>query len=84
MEYDQDARLINFLSGVACGAVIGAGVALLMAPDSGRKTRRKIHRAADDLRDTAYDRWDDLTDDVKARVEEALKEARKGMKRVRG
>ena len=84
MEYDQDARFISFISGVVCGAAIGAGMALLVAPESGHKTRKKLHRAADDLRDSAYERWDELTDDVKDRVEEALKEARKGMKRVRG
>ncbi len=77
MEYDDDARLFNFLSGLICGAAIGAGVALLMAPDSGRKTRKRIHRAADDLRDTATDRWEDITEEVRDKVDEALTTARK-------
>jgi gas vesicle protein len=77
MEYDDDARLFNFLSGLICGAAIGAGVALLMAPDSGRKTRKRIHRAAEDLRDTASDRWDDISDEVRDKVDEALSTARK-------
>jgi gas vesicle protein len=77
MEYDDDARLFNFLSGLICGAAIGAGVALLMAPDSGRKTRKRIHRAADDLRDTATDRWEDISEEVRDKVDEALTTARK-------
>lgn len=77
MEYDDDARLFNFVSGLVLGAALGAGVALLMAPDSGRKTRKRIHRAAGDLRETATDRWEDISDEVRDRVDEALSTARK-------
>ena len=77
MEYEDNARLVNFTTGVVCGAVIGAGVALLLAPDSGRRTRRKISRTAGEVRNQAGDRWDDLTEDVKDRVDEAVQEARK-------
>ncbi|MFZ5896140.1 MAG: YtxH domain-containing protein [Myxococcota bacterium] len=34
---------------IGLGAVVGAGVALLFAPDSGRETRRRIMREADKL-----------------------------------
>lgn len=77
MEYNDDARLFNFVSGLVCGAAIGAGLALLMAPDSGRKTRRRLGRAAEDLREDASDRWDELSDEVRDRVDEALSGARK-------
>jgi gas vesicle protein len=77
MEYDDDGRLFNFVSGLVCGAAIGAGVALLLAPDKGTKTRKRIHRAAEDLKDNAQDRWDVLADDVRDRVDEALAGARK-------
>jgi gas vesicle protein len=77
MEYDDDARLFNFISGLICGAAIGAGVAILMAPESGKKTRRRISRAAEDLRENAGDRWDDLADEVRERVDEALAGAKK-------
>ncbi len=76
MEYDDDARLFDFLAGLVCGAAIGAGVALVLAPDSGRKTRRRLHKVAGDLRETAADRWDEIADDVRGRVEEALHGAR--------
>jgi len=77
MEYDDDTRLFNFAVGLLCGAAIGAGVALVMAPASGKKTRRRIERAAGDLRETAEHRWEEMADEVRDRVEEALDGARK-------
>ncbi len=77
MEHDEEARFVSFLTGLVCGAAIGAAAALLMAPESGRKTRKRLHRAAEDLRETATDRWDEVADDVRERVEEALEGARK-------
>ena len=46
MEYDHEAQVLNFLSGLVLGAVIGAGVALLTAPESGNRTRRRIRKVA--------------------------------------
>jgi gas vesicle protein len=78
MEYDEHStQVMNFVSGLVLGAVIGAGVALLTAPESGRRTRKRLRRAAGDVRDTATDRWDDLADEVKGRVDDAFKGARK-------
>ena len=77
MEYDHDRQVFNFVSGLILGAVIGAGVALLAAPQSGQRTRRRIKRAAGDLKHTAADRWDALADDVKERVDDAIQGAKK-------
>ena len=77
MEYEDDSRVLNFATGLFCGALIGAGVALLLAPDSGRRTRRRISRTADGVRSNAEDRWEDFTEDVKDRVDEAMQGARK-------
>jgi gas vesicle protein len=40
---------------VFVGALIGAGMALLFAPQSGRKTRRKIGDIAEDAKEYATD-----------------------------
>lgn len=77
MDYDDDARFFNFAAGLLLGAVIGAGAALLMAPDSGRKTRRRIRRAAGDFAETAQERWDEVTGEVRSRVDEAVQGARR-------
>ena len=77
MEYDSDAQVLNFVSGLVLGVVIGAGIALLMAPEPGRKTRRRIQKGAGALGTQATDRWDELADDVKERVDQAVKGTRK-------
>lgn len=46
-----DAKSVSMLGiGMIVGAVIGAGIALLMAPQSGAETRRVLSRRADRLR----------------------------------
>ncbi|MBT8336319.1 MAG: YtxH domain-containing protein [Gemmatimonadetes bacterium] len=82
MEYDEHStQVVNFVAGLALGAVLGAGIALLTAPHSGRRTRRQIRRTAVDVRSQAGDRWEDLAEDVKNRVDDALDGARTRFKR---
>lgn len=77
MRHEENGYYAGFTAGMVCGALIGAGVALLMAPQSGKRTRKRLGRAADDLRETATDRWDEIADDVRGKVEEALTAAKK-------
>ena len=73
---EQDGQVFNFVWGVLLGAVIGAGIALLAAPEPGRKARKRIKRAAGDLRKSAGYRLDDLADEMKGKVDEVVKGAR--------
>ncbi len=77
MEYDHESQVLNFVSGLLLGAVIGAGIALLAAPEPGHRTRRRIRRKAGDIRETASDKWEDLTDDMRGKVDHAIRGARK-------
>ena len=43
------------LSAFVLGGMVGAGVALLLAPQSGTETRRKIEELADDVKEKAAD-----------------------------
>jgi gas vesicle protein len=45
----------GFLAGVLFGAFLGAGVALLFAPEKGQKTRRELDRRLRALRHDALD-----------------------------
>ena len=77
MEYDHEAQVTNFISGLILGAIIGAGVAMLTAPQSGRRTRRRLRKTATGIRDTAGDRWEELADEMKVKVDDAIDGARK-------
>lgn len=76
MYYDEDTGAMNFVTGVLVGAVIGVSLTLLGAPQSGRKTRRKLLKAVSSARDNAGDRWDDLSDDVRSAVHAGRKRVR--------
>lgn len=76
MYYDEDNGTVSFVAGVLVGVVIGASVALLTAPQSGRKTRRRLFKAVSTARDSAGDRWVDLADDVRSAVETGRKRIR--------
>jgi len=81
MEYDHEAQVTNFISGLILGAIIGAGVVMLTAPQSGRRTRRRIRKTATGIRDTAGDRWEELADEMKVKVDDAIEGARKKLAR---
>lgn len=60
--------LVTFLTGVA----IGAGLALLYAPQSGEETRKKLK-----------DSYDKVSDDVKESYEKFSKEAQKAIEAIK-
>ena len=77
---DAEAREQNsvrtFLAGLAIGALVGAGVALLFAPQSGSDTRRAVSRRAKHLAREARDRYDDAKDKLRrARREKESEDA---------
>lgn len=77
MDGDRAAHPVTFMSGFILGPMVGAGIALLAAPEAGTKTRKRIRRVAGESRDSAGDHWDDLTEDVKHKVDGAVRGARK-------
>lgn len=70
MEYEGEVQVANFIAGLLVGAVIGASAALLLAPQSGRRTRKRLTRAAGEVATTAGDRWESVSDDVRDRVDD--------------
>lgn len=63
---DNSGDLGSFLAGFLIGGLIGAGAALLMAPQSGEETRALIGEKSIELRDRAYE----TASDVQARAGE--------------
>ena len=58
------ARLGVFGLGLAIGAILGSGTALLFAPQSGEEARAGIGRKAREVREDVRDSWDDLRDEL--------------------
>ncbi|MCH1570150.1 MAG: YtxH domain-containing protein [Longimicrobiales bacterium] len=76
MESVDERQALSFVSGLVLGAVIGAGVAILAAPQPGRKTRKKLKRAARRARGQTTHRLDELATELKQRVDETVTAAR--------
>ena len=63
----------TFLLGALAGALVGAGVALLMAPKAGAEVRRDLTEGYGSVRDAAARRYRDLADRASAKLDQALK-----------
>jgi gas vesicle protein len=61
----------SMLTGFVVGALVGAGLALLLAPASGTDTRRRLGETARKLRDDAKERMSHARETVSSLKEEA-------------
>jgi gas vesicle protein len=62
----------TFFAGFVIGGLVGAAVAMLLAPQSGEDTRTLIHDRSIELRDKAVE----VGQDARGRAEKALEDAR--------
>ena len=68
MYYNDDTASVSFVAGLIVGVAVGAGLTLLLAPQSGRRTRRHLARRVEDVTDEAVDRWDDVAGELRSAV----------------
>lgn len=61
---DREKKAVAAALLILAGGVVGAGVALLMAPQSGQRTRKDIARYARKTKNRAHDVVDDLSTTV--------------------
>lgn len=66
------------------GAVAGGVTALLLAPDRGSETRRRLRTGARDLKDTASEKGRRLVDATQAGVDHVTESTRAQLGAVRG
>lgn len=59
---EQDSGNSMFLLGALAGALVGAGVALLMAPKTGAQMRRELNSGLNTAKDAAARRYRDIAD----------------------
>jgi gas vesicle protein len=62
----------TFLLGALAGALVGAGIALLMAPKAGAQVREDLSAGYSSMRDAAARRYRDLADRASATVEQKV------------
>ena len=71
---DSDTRVLLF-GGLAfvTGVLLGTGLGLLMAPQSGRRTRRQLKNYLDDT----TDRFNEFADETKDRMSDFVEKGKK-------
>ncbi|HXY18503.1 MAG TPA: YtxH domain-containing protein [Gemmatimonadales bacterium] len=60
-----NGRARTFAAGLILGALVGAGLALLLAPQTGAETRRTLARRARQLTGDARDRYEEARERVR-------------------
>ncbi|HYQ48128.1 MAG TPA: YtxH domain-containing protein [Thermodesulfovibrionales bacterium] len=64
MFHDEDNQGATILVSFLIGGIVGAGLALLLAPQSGRKTRKQISDMAEEVLDYTSDYAKKLKDKI--------------------
>ena len=72
----------GFVTGLLCGAAIGAAIGLLLAPRSGAEMRRTLVDSADRLREKGLETFDAASDAVARVVDQSRRAAEAGRARV--
>lgn len=67
--------LAGFLAGAAVGGILG----ILLAPDKGEVTRKKIIDKSNDFSDAVKDKFNDTVDGIKEHFSAAKKQSKEGM-----
>jgi gas vesicle protein len=80
MESENNTSMSTIFLAVLGGAILGAGAALLYAPQSGRRTRQKLR----DLREDAEDYAQEVLDKTADYVETAKSKGDEWLQKVRG
>ena len=77
----------SFLTGAILGALVGAGVALLYAPQTGEETRKQLKTKADEakkkglaMKKEALEKMEEVKDEAAEKVEEYKGKAQRAAK----
>ena len=70
----------GILAGLLVGGLVGAGAMLLLAPQSGKKTRAQIQKKSLELRDNTTEAVEDAVSQASAKVRQVREDVRKEVK----
>ena len=76
-EYEGGRLMKGLLTGLLIGGLIGAAVMLFVAPDSGKKTLRKLQKKTMKLREHTMDTVEDAMKQARNRAGKVGKDVRK-------
>ena len=77
MEREEIHDAATFIAGLTIGALIGTVSAILLAPQSGRRTRKQIARKAGDWSEAAADSVGSVRDEAGRLAERTRRDARR-------
>ena len=84
MEKSGSKNIGGFISGILIGGILGSAIAMLFAPMTGKKLRRKISNATDDMLEdvsgyveTGKEKAEELIKEGKKKASEILNDAKK-------
>ena len=80
---DERSGLMGLGLAFMAGCVVGGTAALLYAPQSGARTRRRIADLAEDVRDRAGDATEQATETIHRATEQATEKVQKAVERGR-
>lgn len=66
---------VKLISSVLAGAAAGALLGILLAPDKGSETRRKIAQKSNDLTDNVKDKFSKMGDTISNKYQQVKSEA---------
>ena len=72
----------GFMTGLICGAAVGAAIGLLLAPRSGAEMRRTLSESADRLREKGREAYGAASETVGRVVDQGRRAAESGRARV--
>jgi gas vesicle protein len=81
--FERDENIFSMLFPYLIGALIGAGIALLMAPKSGQETRHMIRERGVELKDRAAETVGDTTSRASQAIDDLKSQAKEGISAVK-
>jgi len=73
---EQPGHIKSILSGLLVGGLVGAGTALLFAPQAGSKTRAEVQEGVQHLRDQTNEKVKDTITQVKSKASQIKADVR--------